>query len=1017
MVRALRPLLPEPDRQLRRDLGPLWTDAAGGEPAEAPEPAGTQDPELLGFRRFDALRALVQEAAGRRSLLLILEDLHAADQASLQALLLIARSVRRLPVMVLGTHRPADTAGDAEVAEVHRLLARLAREGTALHLPRLTRGEVASLLDDIWIRCRPGCWRRSTRPAGGNPLFVGESLRVVRTGGRLQEAAEGLSALIRERLGRFDAKVREALELAAVLGREVDRPVLAEACGIDIEQLEAHLRGPRQAGLIQAAPDTRQDGEQRLQFVHGLYRERLVDDLPPERRAALHRRVAQALLRRRAAGHLEAEEPLARHLLAAGAEGDPRLAVEWAVRAGRAALAALAFDRAVELFEGALAACDPLASEAPGPAAGQRIDIELELAEALARVGAGVRSRALCLAAADQARARGDAVRLARAALAFGAELRPAVVDATLVSLLREALAALGEGEPRLRARVMARLAAAQQPAPDPQGPVAEARAAIALAQSTGDPQTLLVTLYSAGSALVDYAPADERLPLDRQLVALALPRGELTLGQQGYARLAIDGFELGDLEEVELAIAGHERLGRALGHPRWRWRAPLLRSMRALLAGDWQQSDAAVAEAAALIAETDDAGALGTLLIHQAGALRAREAADPRQVPTFQEPALTGVEYVAELASLTRASIFARLGDLASARRCLDALPADLRRLAADPMAIAMLADTVAAVGDRTRAAQLLPLLEAYRGRCLSWGRVRSDLGGAGHRARGRAASDAGAVGGGRGAPGAGAGDGRGHRRAARWRPGRGGSSAGRCGTGAMPDDQDRARRHLGARRRAGGRAGHGPSASGHRPHQRGPGRRQAGPDRVADAARRCRRAATGDPAVARGGDLAADLGAARDTRLKHARGLEILEQLLREPGREFHVLALGGSDAGEVIDLGDAGELLDEDARTAYRQRLRELEQEMEEAQAWADAGRRDRLQAEIEFLSDELGRAVGLGGRARRSGAAVERARSNVQKRIRAVIRKLDETWPELASHLDTHVRTGIYVSYRG
>ena len=86
------------------------------------------------------------------------------------------------------------------------------------------------------------------------------------------------------------------------------------------------------------------------------------------------------------------------------------------------------------------------------------------------------------------------------------------------------------------------------------------------------------------------------------------------------------------------------------------------------------------------------------------------------------------------------------------------------------------------------------------------------------------------------------------------------------------------------------------------------------------------------------------------------------------------------------------------------------------MEEAQAWADAGRRDRLQAEIEFLSDELGRAVGLGGRARRSGAAVERARSNVQKRIRAVIRKLDETWPELASHLDTHVRTGTYVSYR-
>ena len=109
VVRSLRPLLPEPDRQLRRDLGPLWSEGSATESAQT-DAAATQDPELLGFRRFDALRALVQQAAGRRPLLLILEDLHAADRASLQALLLIARGVRRLPVMVLGTHRPAEAA-------------------------------------------------------------------------------------------------------------------------------------------------------------------------------------------------------------------------------------------------------------------------------------------------------------------------------------------------------------------------------------------------------------------------------------------------------------------------------------------------------------------------------------------------------------------------------------------------------------------------------------------------------------------------------------------------------------------------------------------------------------------------------------------------------------------------------------------------------------------------------------------------------------------------------------------
>ena len=78
----------------------------------------------------------------------------------------------------------------------------------------------------------------------------------------------------------------------------------------------------------------------------------------------------------------------------------------------------------------------------------------------------------------------------------------------------------------------------------------------------------------------------EERLPLARELVALALPRGALTLGQQGYARIAVDCFELGDLAGAEIAIAAHERLGQALGHARWRWRGPLLRSMRALLLG-----------------------------------------------------------------------------------------------------------------------------------------------------------------------------------------------------------------------------------------------------------------------------------------------------------------------------------------------------------------------------------------------------------------------------------------------
>ena len=504
VVRALRPLVPAPDEQRRRDLGPLWDDA-GGEAAPDAHPrapdAGLQDPEWLRFRRFDALRAVLETAAHNRPLVVILEDLHAADRGSLLALQFVARGVHPVPLLLLATHRDTESHADAAAGE---LLAQLARAGTSLPLDRLGRAEVAHLMAGS-DAVPPELLDEVFQASGGNPLFVDESMRLVRTGGRLAPIPAGLSRLLRERLARFEPSTREALATAALLGREFDLDVLADACAVSAPEIRTRLRAPRLAGVIEETSDAA------ARFAHGLYRERLIEDLAQGERAAGHLRVAQALLRQRAAGHLEAEEPLARHLLAACPQGDVALAIEWAVRAGKSARGAAAFDRAATLLEGARAALAHLP-----PDQTRQIDIEIELAEALVRTGAGARSRALCLAAAGAARQLGDPDRLARAALAYGAELRIAVVDPILVALLEEALAAL-EATPAaasaadslrlgLRVRVMARLAAAKQPAPDPQVPIGLARAAIALARGLKDPETLLVTLHSAGSALVDYA-------------------------------------------------------------------------------------------------------------------------------------------------------------------------------------------------------------------------------------------------------------------------------------------------------------------------------------------------------------------------------------------------------------------------------------------------------------------------------------------------------------------------------
>ena len=156
---------------------------------------------------------------------------------------------------------------------------------------------------------------------------------------------------------------------------------------------------------------------------------------------------------------------------------------------------------------------------------------------------------------------------------------------------------------------------------------------------------------------------------------------------------------------------------------------------------------------------------------------------------------------------------------------------------------------------------------------------------------------------------------------------------------------------------------------------------------------------------------------------RLKDSLGIQYLVRLFEQPGREIHVLdlageraAAGGANVNEAIDTGDAGELLDEEARRSYQRRLEDLEDAVAEAESFGDTERVARAREEIEMLGAELGRAVGLGGRARRAGGAAERARSAVQRRIKNAIDRIGEHSPALATLLSKTVRTGNYCVYR-
>jgi hypothetical protein len=144
----------------------------------------------------------------------------------------------------------------------------------------------------------------------------------------------------------------------------------------------------------------------------------------------------------------------------------------------------------------------------------------------------------------------------------------------------------------------------------------------------------------------------------------------------------------------------------------------------------------------------------------------------------------------------------------------------------------------------------------------------------------------------------------------------------------------------------------------------------------------------------------------------LRPSKGLDDLARLLAQPGREIHCLEL----AGAAVVQSSTGEVIDASARRAYEQRVRDLQADIDEAEADHDLARAERARVELDLLVDQLTAALGLGRKARRSGETSERTRSAVTQRVRVAIRRIDEAHPRLARHLDASVRTGTYCVYQ-
>jgi tetratricopeptide (TPR) repeat protein len=944
------------------------------------------EPKQARFRLFDAASALLAHAGARAPLVVVLDDMHAADPATLEMLQFIARGIRRMRVVVIATYRDIEARARMEVSEI---LAALSRDGKTLALRRLDEAAVAEWLGQFGMAALGAVvYARSE----GNPLFVVELLRLVEELGdaALSSIPDGVRDVIRRRLRSLEGAAREVLEVAAVCGRIVDLRIVARVIGRPIEALVEDLAGANAARVL--VPGTTRD---HLVFSHVLIQEVLYTEIATARRASVHGAIADVLLSH--GDPLYAE--IAHHLFAAIPARGSAAAIEAARRAAEHAISQFAFDDAIDLLSRALA-------EVPREAEHDvlRVDLSLELAEALFGAGRAAEGRTRANEALAMIRRLDDRERLARATLLIGSAPTFASVDAELVTLLESTLEAIPDEDSAMRARLLARLGAALQPAIDPEPPMQLARKGIAMSRRIGDAKTHLEVLHSATAALGYFSDPAERVKLNQELASTASRLGDKPRVLRAHLRLVFDYLEAGDAVQSDACIEVCARLAAQLGRPAYQWSIPLVRSMRAVNRGEWAASEAFVEEARAIAAQAGDLNTEMSFTLHRVGFLRASTRYEELAafIPTAA-PIMRRI-FDQHYAEACVVGAYARVGSREGVRETLDRLGRRIGEMRNRP-SVAWLAEGAALLDDAALAERVYALLEPCAFRNHAWGVMTKVCEGPLVGSLGLAAATA-----------------RKFDLAAshfetalvRVEP-----------LGALPHrarietdyatmllhrgaagDRDRAARLLESARAIGDRIDlPGLVAAIDTIDLGAPESRPSAPSLVPTAPRFELRP-EGDYWTIACNDAV--------FRLKDSRGLRILALLIASADREFHVVDLAAP-PGEAGLADDAGDALDARAVGAYKTRIVELREELAEAESWSDQGRATRLREELDQLASELARGLGLGGRARKVSSSVERARVNVRKRVQDAIVKIGEHSALLAQHLEWAIKTGTFCAY--